>query len=113
PKCPDNALITKLALSSITSTAGSFFLSDSSGDMSRITAPNEKIQIRASWVLKTLDTRLEALSSNHVTSPCESLCFDCAYICAVGRKDLSLRAISMPCLVIQIMPMLPFMNVRH
>ncbi len=46
--------ITKFALSSITKTAGSVFLSTRRFEINRITAPKEKMHIRASFVLKRL-----------------------------------------------------------
>ncbi len=49
PKWPDKVLITKVALSSITNTAGSVFLSTRSFEINLITAPKEKIQIKASY----------------------------------------------------------------
>ena len=52
PKCPERVLITNVALSSITKTAGSVFLSLRSCEISLITAPKEKIQIKASYDLK-------------------------------------------------------------
>jgi uncharacterized membrane protein len=48
PRCPDNVLITKFALSSITRTAGSVFLSTRKGAIILITAPSENIHINAS-----------------------------------------------------------------
>jgi len=46
-------------LSSITKTAGSVFLSLRYGDISLITAPNEKIQTSASFVLNSSAILLE------------------------------------------------------
>ena len=51
PKCPDKTLITKFALSSITITAGSVFLSLMCGASNLITAPNENKQIIPSLFL--------------------------------------------------------------
>jgi hypothetical protein len=48
PRCPESALMTLFALSSITSTAGSLFLSMRCGATILITAPRENIQINAS-----------------------------------------------------------------
>ena len=51
PKCPDKTLMTKFALSSITITAGSVFLSLICGASNLITAPKENKQIIPSFAL--------------------------------------------------------------
>ena len=53
-----------LAVSSITTTAGSVFLSFRLGVIKRITAPNEKIHIKASYLLKSSLTLAVVESSN-------------------------------------------------
>ena len=71
PICPDKTLITNLALSSMTNTAGSIFLSLMYGEIKRTTAPNEKIQTSASLVLKSSAILLDVGSEYH--SICVSL----------------------------------------
>jgi hypothetical protein len=78
PRCPDRALITKFALSSITITAGSVFLSFNRFDIKRITAPNEKMQIMLSYSLKISSIMIFVFFSNQIIPSEESLCFDCA-----------------------------------
>jgi hypothetical protein len=74
PRCPDNALITKLALSSMTSTAGSVFLFTTTGAISLITAPRENIHINASYFLNSEATMSPVCSLNHIISFLESSC---------------------------------------
>ncbi len=66
PRWPDKAEITKLALSSITITAGSVFLSLRNGETSLITAPRENRQTRPSNLSKSSATLTEVCSSYHV-----------------------------------------------
>ena len=66
PICPDNTLITKFVLSSITITAGSVFLSFRCGAINRITAPKENRQIKPSLFLKSSTIFSDVGSEYHV-----------------------------------------------
>src|SRR3990167_2271838 len=100
PKCPDNTLITKLVLSSITITAGSVFLSFRYGAINLITAPKENKQINALLFLKSstifsdVDSEYQIIS----LSPFENL--DGAKIFQFGKCSFNLNPIFTPFLVI-------------
>ncbi len=65
PKCPDNTLITKFALSSITITAGSVFLSLICGASNLMTAPNENKQTMPSLLLNKSTIRFWVVDSSY------------------------------------------------
>jgi len=62
PRCPESVLITNLALSSITITAGSVFLSFRCGEINLITAPYENKQTSASFDLNNSTIFVDVLS---------------------------------------------------
>ncbi len=65
---PDKTLMKNSFLSSITTIAGSVFLSLICGAINLITAPNENRQISASFILKSSEIFCEAGSEYHLTS---------------------------------------------
>ena len=100
PKWPDKTLITKFALSSITITAGSVFLSLICGANNRITAPNENKQITPSLFLKS-STIFPLVESSY------QLIFSSSFENFIGAKtskfekcSFNFKLISMPFFVI-------------
>src|SRR4029079_19698917 len=94
--------MTKLALSSITITAGSVFLSTKRFDIKRITTPNEKIQMILSYSLKISSTMFFVFFSNQIIPSEKSVCLDWEETEAEGIFSFILLAILIPFLVIQI-----------
>ena len=99
PICPDKTLITKFILSSITITAGSVFLSFKYGAINLITAPNEKIQIKALLFLKSSMIFSVVGSEYHVIPTVSVVSFDGANIFQSGNSFFRFSPIFTPFLV--------------
>ena len=99
PRCPDSTLITKLVLSSITITAGSFFLSFKCGAINLITAPSENRQINALLFLNNSIIFSEVGSEYQIISLSFEN-FEGAYTFQLGKISFNLAPIDIPFFVI-------------